>query len=102
MNFQLTTYVFAVVAGVVFSGIIATLWALATDELPGLNALERFDFLSPVRAVAFVFCTPTTLIVKSAYQFFNRPLFAVVLLLIGLALSFVQGVVVFTQIFGVK
>ena len=101
LNNQLVAYMFAVAAGVVSSGAIGTLWALATDEEPGLNALERADLLTPFRAIAFVFCAPTTLIVTSTYEFFNRPLSALALLILGLALSFVQGVVLLTQLFGV-
>ena len=101
LNNQLVAYVFAVAAGVVSSGAIGTLWALATDEEPSLDALEHAGVLTAFRAIAFVLCTPTTLIVKSSYEFFNQPLFALVLLLTGLGLSFVQGVVLLTQLFGV-
>ncbi len=94
-------YVFAVAAGVVSSGAIGTLWALAFDEEPGLYALERADLLTPFRGVAFVFSAPTLLIITSTYGFFNRPLTAFGMLILGLALSFVQGVVVLTQVFGV-
>ncbi len=102
MNYHFLAYLFATAAGVVSSGALGTLWALATDEEPGLDALERADVLTPFRAITFVLCTPTTLIVKSSYEFFNRPFVGLVLLFTGLGLSFVQGVVVLTEVFGVR
>ena len=101
MNIHWVAYLFAVAAGVVSSGAIGTLWALALDEKLGLEALGRADLLTPFRGVAFVFSAPTLLIIKSKHGFFNRPLTALGLLMVGLALSFVQGVVLLTQFFGV-
>ena len=101
LNIHWVAYAFAVAAGVVSSGAIGTLWALASDEELGLYALEHADLLTPFRAIAFVFSAPTLLIITSTYGFFKRPLTALVMLMLGLALSFVQGVVLLTQFFGV-
>ena len=94
-------YLFAVAAGMVSSGAIGTLWAMATDEEPSLGPLATTDLRTPIRAIAFVFCAPTTLMVNSTYELFRRPLWGLVLLIAGLALSFMQGVVLLTQVFGV-
>ena len=101
MNVHMVAYLFAVAAGIISSGVIGALWVMATDEEPGLSALEASDLLTPFRALAFVFSAPTTLIVKAAYDLIDRPLMGLVLLLLGLALSFMQGVVLLTQLFGV-
>ena len=87
LNYHFVAYLFAIAAGVVSSGAIGTLWAFATGEEPSLDSLKHADVLTPFRAIAFVLCTPTTLMVKSSYEFFSRPLFALVLLLTGLEIG---------------
>ena len=101
LDIHWVAYVFAVAAGFVSSGCIGTRWALAWHEEPNLHALEHVDLLTPFRAVAFVFSAPTRLIITSIHGFLNRPLATLGMLIVGLALSFVQGVVVLTQFFGV-
>ena len=102
MDVHMVAYLFAIAAGIVSSGVIGTLWTIATDEEPGLNALETADLLTPVRALATVFSAPTTLMVNSSYDLFDRPLIGIAIWLLGLILSFFQGVVVLTQVFGVS
>ena len=102
MNVHMAAYVFAIAAGIVSSGVIGTLWTMATDEEPGLNALATADLLTPVRALATVFSAPTTLMVNSSYDLFDRPLIGIAIWLLGLTLSFFQGVVLLTQVFGVS
>ena len=102
MNVHMAAYLFAIAAGIVSSGVIGTLWTMATDEEPGLNALATADLLTPVRALATVFSAPTTLMVNSSYDLFDRPLIGIAIWLVGLTLSFFQGVVLLTQVFGVS
>ena len=102
MNVHMAAYLFAIAAGIVSSGVIGTLWTIATDEEPGLNALATADLLTPLRALATVFSAPTTLMVNSSYDLFDRPLIGIAIWLLGLTLSFFQGVVVLTQVFGVS
>ena len=102
MDIHMVAYLFAIATGIVLSGAIGTLWTIATDEEPGLNALATADLLTPVRAVATVFSAPTTLMVNSSYDLFDRPLIGVAIWLVGLILSFFQGVVLLTQVFGVS
>ena len=102
MNVHMAAYLFAIAAGIVSSGVIGTLWTIATDEEPGLSALATADLLTPVRALATVFSAPTTLMVNSSYDLFDRPLIGIAIWLVGLTLSFFQGVVLLTQVFGVS
>ena len=102
MNVHMAAYLFAIAAGIVSSGVIGTLWTIATDEEPGLSALATADLLTPVRALATVFSAPTTLMVNSSYDLFDRPLIGIAIWLLGLTLSFFQGVVLLTQVFGVS
>ncbi|MDE2384641.1 MAG: hypothetical protein KGO53_08480 [Alphaproteobacteria bacterium] len=101
MNVHQVAYLFAIAAGIVSSGAVGSLWALATDESPSLAALEEPDLLTPVRALAYVLSAPTTLLIHAAWYLIDRPLWGLFLLLAGLGWSFVQGVTIMTQIFGV-
>jgi hypothetical protein len=94
-------YLFAMATGIVSSGAVGSLWAMATDEIPDLRLLEEPDLLTPFRAMAIVFSAPTTLLVSSFWYLIDRPLWGLFLLVAGLSWSFVQGVTIMSQIFGV-
>jgi len=94
-------YLFAIATGLVSSGAIGSLWTIATDEELDLAHLEEPDLLTPVRAVVMICAAPTTLLVNSFWYLIDRPLWGLVLLLAGLGWSFVQGVTIMAQIFGV-
>ena len=101
MDVHMVAYLFALAAGVVSSGAVATLWAVAADEELGLQSLQRADLYTPFRAIALVFSAPTNLIVSSSYYLIDQPVAGLGMLLLGLALSFLQGVAILTQLFGV-
>jgi hypothetical protein len=94
-------YLFAMATGIVSSGVIGSLWAMATDEILDLRLLEEPDLLTPFRAMAMVFSAPTALLVSSFWYLIDRPLWGLFLLVAGLGWSFVQGVTIMSQIFGV-
>ena len=101
MDYQQVAYLFAMAAGLVSSGAIGSLWALATDEAPNFRRLEDDDLYTPMRIVALVFSGPTTLIVESFWYLIDKPWLGIVMLLLGLVWSFIQGVFIMSQIFGV-
>jgi len=101
LSTQSIAYLFAVATGIASSGAIASLWAIATDEPLELNRFEEPDLLTPVRAMVMVFAAPTTLLVNSFWYLIVRPLWGLMLLVAGLGWSFVQGVTIMSQIFGV-
>jgi hypothetical protein len=101
LNAHNIAYLFAIAAGIVSSGAIGAIWTLATSEVPDLRKLEEPDLLTPLRAMVIVFSAPTTLIVNAAWYLIDRPLWGIVLLLAGLGWSFIQGVTIMSQIFGV-
>lgn len=102
MDVHMVAYLFALTAGVVSSGAIATLWAIAADEELSLHSLERTDLLTPFRAIALVFSAPTNLIVSSTYYLIDEPIAGFGMLLLGLALSFLQGIAILSKVFGVS
>ena len=92
---------FAVAAGIISSGATHSLWVLAVDEAPDLQQFEEPDLLTPLRALVLVFSAPTRLIVNSFWYLIDRPWLGLLMLLLGLAWSFVQGVFIMSQVFGV-
>ncbi len=101
MDIHHIAYFFAVAAGIASSGAVGSLWMVATDEAPHLAMLEEADLLTPLRALVIVFAAPTTLLGNSLWYLIDRPLLGLAMLLAGLGWSFVQGVTIMTQIFGV-
>ncbi len=101
MDYHWIAYLFAIAAGLVSSGAIGSLWAASVGEVPDLESLEYYDWLTPLRGLAFVLSAPTHLLLKSLDFLYDETLVGLSLLFIGITLSFLQGVVILTQVFGV-
>ncbi len=101
MQVQHIAFLFAIATGIVSSGAIGSLWALASGEAPSFKMLGDGDFLIPLKVPVVIFSAPTTLIMDSLWWLFERPLLGVFMLLMGLSWSFVQGVFILTRIFGI-
>ncbi len=101
MHTHQLAYLFAIATGIVSSGAIASLWALLTDESPSFRMLGDDDILIPIKVPVVILSGPTTLIMDAAWWLFERPLIGLMMLVLGLGWSFVQGVVILTRIFGV-
>ncbi len=101
MDVQQVAYLFAVITGIVSSGIIGSLWAALTDEAPHFGMLAGGDHLTPIKLPVLICSGPTTMIVSSFWWLIERPLVGAILLFGGIAWSFFQGVFILTQIFGV-
>lgn len=100
LDYHQVAYLFAIAAGIVSSGAIGSLWATATDEAPHFGMLEESDLWTPIRVLVVVLSAPTTLIVNSFWWMIERPSVGLLMILAGLGWSFIQGVVILTQIFG--
>jgi hypothetical protein len=100
LDYHQVAYLFAIAIGIVSSGAVGSLWATATDDAPHFGMLEETDLWTPVRVLVVIFSAPTTLIVNSFWWMIESPAIGLLLFLAGLSWSFVQGVVILTQIFG--
>lgn len=101
MAVHYVAYVFAIAVGLVTSGAIASLWAVMTDETPHMAMLTDGSIFSPLK-VPFVILSAPVGLIGSAFQWmFESPLLGGLLLFLGIAWSFLQGVFILTQIFGV-
>ena len=101
MDVQQIAYLFAILTGVVSSGLIGSLWAVLSDEAPDFKMLNFDDYLAPVKIPVLLQSGPTTTIISSFWWIIDRPIAGVAMLLAGIAWSFFQGVFILTQIFGV-
>jgi hypothetical protein len=95
-------YLFAIATGIVSSGAIGSLWAAATFEAPHFGLLRDGDILTPIKVPVVVFSAPTTLIVQSFKTALEEPLMGALLFVVGLSWSFLQGVFILTQVFGIR
>lgn len=93
-------YMFAIAVGLVSSGAIVSLWAMLTDETPRLATLKDGSIYSPLKVPFVILGAPVRIIGSAIKWMFESPLLGVLLLILGIAWSFIQGVFILTQIFG--
>lgn len=99
---QHIAYLFAIATGIVSSGAIGSLWAMASGEAPSFKLLADDDFLIPIKVPVVILSAPTTLMIDAGWWLIERPLVGILMLLAGLGWSFVQGVFILTRVFGVS
>ena len=102
MTAQMIAYQFAICVGLVSSGLIASIWEFGAGGKVSLGDNARLDFLSPLRGLVFVLTRPVVLLFAGPALFFRQPLVATVSVALGTGLSFLQGVVIMTQVFGIR
>jgi len=95
-------YLFALATGLVFSGLIASLWELVSDEPLSFNLIARLDLLSPLRGLILAVSLPCKLSMLALSKISAQPFAALAALAIAGLWSFMQGVVIMTQVFGVR
>ena len=101
MDYPYVAYLFAMAAGIVSSGAIGSMWAMATNEAPVFSGLDEPDLLTPVRAMVLVFSAPTTLLISGIFYLIAKPLLGLIFVILGLGWSFVQGIFILNQVFGI-
>jgi hypothetical protein len=91
----------AVATGIVASGLIGSLWEISSADPLNLSILRKEDLLVPVRVAVLVFSAPWLLISLAMWWFIEKPPMGIPLLIAGLAWSFIEGVFLLTQVFGI-
>ena len=76
------------------------IWAMATGESPRFGLLLEPSAMAPVRALVVVAYAPL-IILLWAWRFIDRPIAGMLLVAASLGWSFLQGVFILTQFFGV-
>ena len=100
MDIVYVLYVYAVAVGVVTAGITGSMWAMATGERPRFGLLLEPSAIAPLRALVVVASAPLLLLL-AAWRFVGSPIAGMLLVAASLGWSFLQGVFILTQFFGV-
>jgi hypothetical protein len=91
----------AVGTGFVTAGLAGNLLHLIEGREPDLAMLTEEDLMTPVRIVGLVFAAPWMLFHAAGWWFIAKPPVGIQFLLAALGWSFLQGVFILTQVFGV-
>jgi hypothetical protein len=94
-------YLFAVAVGIVMAGITASLWTLALGEEPRFGLLLEPSAIAPLRAIVVVASAPL-LLLFAAWRYARGISVAMLLVVTSLGWSFLLGVFILTQFFGVS
>ena len=100
MDIVYVVYVYAVAVGVVTAGLTGSMWAMATGERPRFGLLLEPSAIAPLRALVVVASAPLLLLL-AAWRFVGSPIAGMLLVAASLGWSFLQGVFILTQFFGV-
>jgi hypothetical protein len=102
MELQHVAYILAVFVGIVSSGLIGSVWELATGEDVRLRHVLDPDptLLTPLRVMAAIFSAPAKVLSDGFWWLIAQPLLGVPILALGFVWSFLQGVVILTKVFG--
>jgi hypothetical protein len=92
-------HLFAIAVGIVMAGITASLWTLAFEEEPRFGLLLEPSAMAPLRALVVVASAPL-LLLFAAWRYVGSASMAMLLVVISLGWSFLQGVFILTQFFG--
>jgi hypothetical protein len=94
-------FLLAVSAGIVSGGVTGSAWALATGAKPGFYLLTERSLATPLKVAVLVFNAPLLLARNGWSVLWARPFLGLLALSLSCLWSFLQGVFILTQIFGV-
>jgi hypothetical protein len=95
-------FIYAVAVGFVSAGLIGSGWALMTGARPRFQLLLEPSFFVPFRTMAVVFHAPLMVLDDGLVNFAARPAIGIMTIAASLGWSFLQGVFILTQIFGLQ
>ena len=100
MDMVYLAYLYAAAVGVVTAGITASLWTLAMGEEPRFGLLLEPSSIAPLRALVVVVSAPLLLLL-AAWRYVGNASVGMLLVVASLGWSFLLGVFILTQFFGV-
>ena len=100
MDMVYLAYVFAIAVGIVTAGVTASLWTLAVGEEPRFGLLLEPSAVGPLRALVVVTSAPLLLLL-AAWRYVGSAGVGILLVAASLGWSFLLGVFILTQFFGV-
>jgi hypothetical protein len=90
----------AIATGIVASGLIGSLWEYASEDCLDFDLLRKEDLFVPVRVCVLVLSAPWLLVCWAMGWFIVAPWRGIPILVAALAWSFIEGVFILTQVFG--
>jgi hypothetical protein len=93
-------YLFAIAIGIVTAGVTASLWTLVVGEEPRFGLLLEPSAVAPLRALVIVVSAPL-LLLFAAWRYVGSVSVGMLLVVASLGWSFLLGVFILTQFFGV-
>jgi hypothetical protein len=100
MDMVYVAYLFAAAVGIVTAGATASLWTLAVGEEPRFGLLLEPSAIAPLRALVVVVSAPLLLLL-AAWRYVGSASVGMLLVAASLGWSFLLGVFILTQFFGV-
>jgi len=94
-------FLLAVSAGIVTGGLTGSAWAMATGEGPGFYLLTERSLATPIKVAVLVLHVPLLLARRGWAMGRTRPVLSFMALGLACLWSFIQGVFILTQVFGV-
>jgi hypothetical protein len=101
MDVVSVVYIYTVVVGITAAGLTGSAWAIMSGSRPGFQLLLEPSLLAPVRAMVVVISAPLLILFAGCRKLDAHPIFGGVLIAASLGWSFLQGVFILTQFFGV-
>jgi hypothetical protein len=104
VEYQHLAYILALAVGIASAGVAGSFWELITGDHPRIaGLLDPAPGLStPFRVAAIVAYAPLMLLWQAMFWLIAKPLAGVLMLLAGLGWSFLQGVFILSQLFGIS
>ena len=93
-------YLFAAAVGITSAGLMGTLWAMAAGEFPRPGHLARSDVATPLRVIALIVSAPAQILRTGLWYLEYNPILALLIIVVGLGWSFLQGVFILTTFWG--
>ena len=100
MDMVYLAYLFAIAVGIVTAGATASLWTLAVGEEPRFGLLLEPSAIAPLRGLVVVASAPLLLLLV-AWRYVGNAGVGMLLVAASLGWSFLQGIFILTQFFGV-
>ena len=101
MDVVSVVYIFTVIVGIAAAGLAGSAWAAVTGSRPGFQLLLEPSLFAPIRAMVVVISAPLLILLAGIKNLDAHPIVGGALVAASLGWSFLQGVFILTQFFGV-
>ena len=101
MDIVSIVYIYTMIVGIAAAGVMGSAWASITDARPGIHLLLEPSLFAPIRAMVFVISAPLLILLSGLRNLGAHPIVGIALIAASLGWSFLQGVFILTQFFGI-